>query len=895
MKTKNKTRYLQSILGAILAVSAALVLSCEQPDGSSVGAPEGKGGVAITVSTGGPVGSVQRTITPTETPTFTSYDLVFESQDEVKKPDVEVSGVSGTTIEQVLDVGEWKVTVTGYQTFTPTGGEPDSYKAATGTSEKFTITAGSFAKVSVDISPIGLDDPELEGIFAYDITYPDGATGILTLTLVEEGEEDAEETTEEATTVTLNNGKAAGSTALAPGYYTLKITLTKDKVEGEDEDENALVTGDSAGVYIYAGLESKAEFTFTDKDFVQKVYITGIIPRLTNAVEFVADNIKVYGDSGFEEPFDAVTEIITADKDLIWYAEIPAANIGKNFYVKAETTNNGTTYTATYSSGDDETLMKAPISEIDLELKVSGKVSTGDLLEVIGLNEEFELGRLEITNPATATPINFGTTKVTVTGDSTIPANVTVQFDDGEDKGSFTVVDGATLTVAGAVDVSKAAVQVAGTLNVTDTGKLTVARPGWTVDADAFGEDGTGKIVLKKGSTLAGQKDGITEQYLSSSSSTSIYSWSRREADGGEVVLAQGSLTLAEGPLTVNKEMGIPKGYAVTIEDDAKLTIAPTVPFTVSGELNVADKAEVTVNGILVMAEGSSGDLDGTITVASGGVSKDLNSGGGSLWLEDGSSTGEYVFKAGAKAYIQRSGDESLALVIGSGDDKADIMLTPGATFYNGWDAYTLDGNATIANAYGIAVKKVTIEGVLTVDADLELIGATNLVGYEGSRIVLKKEKEIIGVNGKNFYTAAGKPITKDITASTGDQVFAWSYDVGEDGGWQGSGAGVPIYYEGNPEDVVATITGLEEGETLYKTELDTRTVKVTGADSYKWELNGVDFGKENTSLTLNSLTLAAKKHRLTVIVTKDSKVYSKEITFTVALEEEKAPAEGGE
>ena len=114
MKTKNKTRYLQSILGAILAVSAALVLSCEQLDGPSAGAPTGKGSIALTISTGAPNGSVLRTYGPTK-PTFSRYELVFTpigEGDEESTPIIEATIEGDDALgdfEQPLDAGSWNV------------------------------------------------------------------------------------------------------------------------------------------------------------------------------------------------------------------------------------------------------------------------------------------------------------------------------------------------------------------------------------------------------------------------------------------------------------------------------------------------------------------------------------------------------------------------------------------------------------------------------------------------------------------------------------------------------------------------------------------------------------------------------------------------------------------
>ena len=310
----------------------------------------------------------------------------------------------------------------------------------------------------------------------------------------------------------------------------------------------------------------------------------------------------------------------------------------------------------------------------------------------------------------------------------------------------------------------------------------------------------------------------------------------------------------------------------------------------VDGALNETLSYEFALNA--AKEADSSGDLNGTITVANGGTSYDKKPGGNSLWSEG--SSGEYVFMAGSKAYTSNSGGTDDDLIIGtSGDTNAKVQLTSG-TFSNTQTSYSLEGDATVANAYGSPGIDISIDGTLTLDESFYLLTSAKLTGVEGAKIILKQGKGIYftlgNIAGKNFYTAEGKPYEADsIIVTTGNQTFAWDDGLG---GWKGSGAELdPIELIDPPTDAVFEIEGFEEVVkvdgvyTLYKKTGGDVPVSLTeDFDSYKWELDGKELSTKST-LTLNPRTLDEKTQTLTVFVTKDGVVYSKEVTFTVAYE----------
>jgi hypothetical protein len=185
------------------------------------------------------------------------------------------------------------------------------------------------------------------------------------------------------------------------------------------------------------------------------------------------------------------------------------------------------------------------------------------------------------------------------------------------------------------------------------------------------------------------------------------------------------------------------------------LSVAGTIDIAAGGNV------EVQSGGTFTTADGASGDLKGAITVKAGGTSKDLKSGGGTLW-KDAYSTGEYVFEAGAKGYV--GGENAGDLMIGSSSDPTNstwIQLASG-TFSNSQTDYILDGEATMRTTFWInADQTVTIKtgGKLTYEPAwvpedrhgyLVVVPGGSIVG-EGSAAIEVKTA-LNSVTGNNIY-----------------------------------------------------------------------------------------------------------------------------------------------
>jgi hypothetical protein len=251
-----KIRYILSALAAITGL--AVLAACAQivtPSGYLAGGTTGR--VILSVSTGAE--NAARTILPTGTPVFSRYELDFtNSNTTIAAPDT--SDITGAGVSQELTAGTWTVTVRAYRNFTPTGGADTEYLAARG-SASIIVTVGQDIPVTVPLMPVPVTDTTVKGIFTYTVTFPaDVTTAYLTIESGGGGEPGP---------VPPGGSGGSGGVALAsgqtvsveqdPGYYDLFITLRK----------GPLTAGTAEKVHLYAGLESQAEFTFEDTDFVQ--------------------------------------------------------------------------------------------------------------------------------------------------------------------------------------------------------------------------------------------------------------------------------------------------------------------------------------------------------------------------------------------------------------------------------------------------------------------------------------------------------------------------------------------------------------------------------------------------------------------------------------------------
>ena len=543
MKTKNNRRYLQSILGAIVAVSAALVLSCEQPDVSSLTAPAGKGSVILTVSTGSPPGSAVKTILPDEQPGFSRYELVFTPKEGTVGEPVEVEVIpdelAGGLYQQELEAGTWTVKVTAYRLIASTGNgeEPGTedaveYKAAEGESDPFTVSAGGESpQVWVTIRPIPIaDSAGLTGFFVYSVSLPSDASGTLTLTSSGGFNKTITLDVENNVVEEQQPGTGAGgstyayiedSEELAAGYYDLSVELTRGG--------SSILAWEV--VHIYAGLESWAYFGAGPEDFTRTLYLSGPIPELEGLEVGSGSGIEVYTDPNYSgKPLPVETH--TSENVDAWIVGVPAADaLGKTLYIKSTVVD--TSGIALHYEGDtgEKTLTEAGRRDIILYPTLvgipGGTEGTPAELPAAALNTAIAVAT-EAGQPVTLNNVTIVGTPpgpdefdavyldgavVTVTGKLVIPANVAVavggplqpdqpvppdqpgpllSLSDGTGGSTGKAGDSATLNVpANATVEVSGGLLVAGTLNVAQGGDVTVkSGGGFFLDGSGIGPEG---------------------------------------------------------------------------------------------------------------------------------------------------------------------------------------------------------------------------------------------------------------------------------------------------------------------------------------------------------------------------------------------------------------------
>jgi hypothetical protein len=189
------------------------------------------GGTVILTLAGTGVTSDARTLLPAD-PVFTKYDVVFSRQGLADVTHTGIAAAEWSSSKTFkLAAGEWAVTVTGYQVV---DGESEARAAASG-SASLSVSDASPTPVTVELKPLPAGG---KGIFAYDITLPEGPAVVTGAALtLKQG--DAEK---------LNANlleDPAGSEELDPGYYDLFLSLT---------DGEGGTYGEYHAAYIYSGM-----------------------------------------------------------------------------------------------------------------------------------------------------------------------------------------------------------------------------------------------------------------------------------------------------------------------------------------------------------------------------------------------------------------------------------------------------------------------------------------------------------------------------------------------------------------------------------------------------------------------------------------------------------------
>jgi hypothetical protein len=502
MKSKNPItkKVTTLLLCAALSATAALILSCAPLLESSAPVPAGTGRVVLTVSAeaAGPV----RTILPAEEPGFSRYKLVFSKSGETPIEIDNAAGLAGSGVSQELTAGIWTATVTAYRKFTVSEGTENEYQAAGGSAD-ITVNAGQSTNKTVNLAPLPVEATE-PGIFTYTVNFPAGATAELIF-----GSE---------APVPLTSGTEV-SVEKAPGYYNLFISVTK----------GSLSAGLSEKVHIYAGLESKAEFTFEDADFTETVYLAGtvILPGgLTWGDDISSGTVNVYSDSSRTIQIGPVVSLT----GLSWVAGIPVTYIGSTVYLGAALTGtDGKIYTGTET---------ATISVTETGVRNISLTDTTPPVDVSSLNGTPGDGQVTLTwtNPADA---DLDHVEITWTPDGISPVSVP--------KGTLTktitgLTNGTAYTfTVKAVDTAgnkSGGVSSAALTPLAPTGNITVTFTGLPEDQD---------ITLTGVNTLSWAANATLN--VSVSESFDAYRW---HLDGVEISGAN-SLTLYAGNLAVKQ------------------------------------------------------------------------------------------------------------------------------------------------------------------------------------------------------------------------------------------------------------------------------------------------------------------------------------------------------
>jgi hypothetical protein len=258
MNTKNGKRGVVAALTAALLVTAALMTSCPaevvtvyrdyQP-------PAGQGYLTITA----PGFTGQRTVLPSAS-TWVQYDVSIQRYTALGSTGTATGAAitkANATLGDRIDLapGFYEVTVTAYTANTPTG------KAAEGTSDRFTITAGQGTAVEVVLKPLpyaATGDGSGNGTFAYTITVDEGITvSAFSITITAQGTTGASAAA--ATTTT-----AGDNVSLKPDSYLVLLTAT---VAAETASIVEVVN-------IHQNLTSSVIFKFDGKQL--SAYIDGI-------------------------------------------------------------------------------------------------------------------------------------------------------------------------------------------------------------------------------------------------------------------------------------------------------------------------------------------------------------------------------------------------------------------------------------------------------------------------------------------------------------------------------------------------------------------------------------------------------------------------------------------
>jgi hypothetical protein len=410
--------------------------------------------------------------------------------------------------------------------------------------------------------------------------------------------------------------------------------------------------------------------------------------------------------------------------------------------------------------------------------------------------------------------IDLGTSGTITKNGGTVTNNGTIRTADADGSTLVTLLTASTGVTAGTVEVSgevalpadaNVEVAIGVELKVADTHSLTIPgdnNPGTLTNEGTIAFDTGSNLDVQEGESIdnaAGATiqtvDGTVLGTLLGAVDAGIVETSGTiELDASAEVKGETTLTVASGTLT--------------IDNSAKLTVAADA------------KIEVANSATLVSANGSTGELNGDLEVQSGGVYKDLNPGGGTLWGGD-SAEGTITWNAGAKGYVGGDAAENLRIGASTDPDTSTLVQLATGTLKNTKTGYELEGTATVRGNFGLTGSDVfhIANGTLTVDLKWQgagrpgeltvdgvyIFGQSSITGAGSASIEVKTPSGdgssltggLIYIDndpGKNFYNNDETKLggTDNVFGEASDTTvpagtYVWTADAGGSGnaGWK--------------------------------------------------------------------------------------------------------------
>jgi hypothetical protein len=232
-----------------------------------------------------------------------------------------MTGGSGTFL---LEAGEWDIEVAA---------KKDAAVLARGIKTGVTVSAsGPGAEVTITLSPVS-GDGAAQGTLRWALSYPEEVTTASLYISKAGGDPVSGYNPFDITAVTPENGERAGTAALDPGTYLLRVRLTNGAT--------GMSAGKADGFHVYPGQTTRASYAFLPGEFSNTRALGGSVP-ITHSTEVTisAVSINIYGDAGGTNLLE--TETLTppeAGNDWAYSSVVPDSY--STVYVAEKITANG--------------------------------------------------------------------------------------------------------------------------------------------------------------------------------------------------------------------------------------------------------------------------------------------------------------------------------------------------------------------------------------------------------------------------------------------------------------------------------------------------------------------------------------------------------------------------